>query len=431
MEEGNEKRNCKEKSHNGKKIIVISDSVHNQLIQRSVIPSVQIEHFLDLGNIQAKTFEEQELDKRFLSERLTELACRADDIDYVFSFIMRDYLKREELADWVLKELVRIGWPVEKVFDGWKIYRSLYPRERYARILSNSNIKKLDGLVFGISYAVAGIRSSYLPGCVVNCASVSQDLYFNYYTAQKIWEMFPQKVSELKYVVIDMFDYTYFNYYTMLTGATVDFFIKSGINCPKEFDEITNKCVAMSAEELNALLKKLWPSSNEYEKSIFQKIFGDMISQDEHAYCDYLLGHRNKMIPEYVIEAYKKCATVASIQIDIFEETIERNIRYLTSLLKFLLEKKPEIKIFLCLLPKYKMVEDFEANLFGNNWKDFFEETLVKLKVQYPFIYLNYKKDLEISANKGNYQDLEHLNYAGSVHFTKKLAAEICNYIEL
>lgn len=47
------------------------------------------------------------------------------------------------------------------------------------------------------------------------------------------------------------------------------------------------------------------------------------------------------------------------------------------------------------------------------------------------FIYLNYKKDLEISANKGNYQDLEHLNYAGSVNFTKKLAAEICNYIEL
>lgn len=411
-----------------KRIIVITDSIHSQMIQRSVMPEVQIELFLDCENVFAKSSEELDLDKQVLSEQLTTLAGHMDDIDYVFSFIQRDYIKKEELADWVLDELVRIGYPAEKVIDGWRIYRSLYPKEKYARILCNPNIKKLDGLVLGISHAEAGIRSGFLPGCAVNCASSSQDLYFNYFTAQKIWERFPQKVSELKYVVIDMFDYTYFNFESMLTGATVDFFRVSGLDCPEQFNEMGNKNVSQSADELNAFLKTQWPNSNEYEKAILQEIFGDMISQDEHAYCDYPLVDRERVVPETMIREYMDCANITSIQTNIFEESIERNTRYLVCLLTFLLEKNPEIKIFLCLLPKYKIVEDFEGRHFSV-WKEFFEETLAKLQDTYPFIYLNYKKDKEISDHKEYYWDLTHLNYDGSVCFTKKLAEDINRYV--
>ena len=147
----------------------------------------------------------------------------------------------EELADWVLNELREKGYPAEKVLDGWRIYRSFYPKEKYARILSNPQIGKLDGIVLGISHAEEGIRSSLLPGRAANFASSSQDLYFNYFTAQKIWEEYPDKVSDLKYVVIDMFDYTYFNFESMLTGATIDFFRTSGLDCPETFNDMGGK----------------------------------------------------------------------------------------------------------------------------------------------------------------------------------------------
>ncbi len=131
-----------------------------------------------------------------------------------------------------------------------------------------------------------------------------------------------------------------------------------------------------------------------------------------------------------MIEEYRKCGNITSIQTNIFEESIERNMRYLVCLLEFLLEKNPEMKIFLCLLPKYKVVEDFEESQFSL-WKEFFEETLVKLQGRYPFIYLNYKKDQEISDHKEYYWDLTHLNYDGSVCFTKKLAADIRRYVKI
>lgn len=419
-----------EKERNRKRIIVITDGNHSQMVQRSIMPEVQMELFLDLENVYAKSSEELDLDKRVLSEQLTALASHVDAIDYVFSFIQRDYIKKEELADWVLAELGRIGYPAEKVIDGWRIYRSLYPKEKYARILCNPDIKKLDGLVLGISHAEAGIRSSFLPGCAVNCASSSQDLYFNYFTAQKIWQEFPQKVSDLKYVVIDMFDYTYFNFESMLTGATIDFFRGSGIDCPQEFNELGNKNVSQSADELNAFLKTQWPNSNAFERNVLREIFGEMIHQDEHAYCDYPLVDRKRTLTQKMIDEYRENANITSIQVNIFEESIERNTRHLACLLKFLLEKAPGIKIFLCLLPKYKIVEDFEESHFSV-WKEFFEETLVKMQDQFPFVYLNYKKDLEISGRKEYYWDLTHLNYDGSVCFTKKLAEDIRHYVQL
>ena len=84
----------------------------------------------------------------------------------------------------------------------------------------------------------------------------------------------------------------------------------------------------------------------------------------------------------------------------------------------------------MCLLPKYKIVEDFEESHFSV-WKEFFEGTLVKMQDQFPFVYLNYKKDLEISGRKEYYWDLTHLNYDGSVCFTKKLAEDIRHYVQL
>lgn len=412
-----------------KRIIVITDSVHSSMVQRSIGPDVEVVLFLDFENYLAKSPDELEQDKQVLSEQLREYAACVDEIDFVFSFIQRNYMPdEEELADWVLNELREKGYPAEKVLDGWRIYRSFYPKEKYARILSNPQIGKLDGIVLGISHAEAGIRSSLLPGRAANFASSSQDLYFNYFTAQKIWEEYPDKVSDLKYVVIDMFDYTYFNFESMLTGATIDFFRTSGLDCPETFNDMGNKNISQTAEEMNAFLRTQWPHSNSYERGIFQQTFGDVIQQDENAYCDYPLVDRTRKVSIDKIEEYSKNPNITAVQAGFFEESIERNTTYLLCLLEFLTKKNPGIKIFLCLLPKYKDVEAFEISQFAH-WKKFFENVLDRVQKKYPFVYLNYKEDYELSGNADYYWDLTYLNYDGSVYFTKQLAEDICKYL--
>lgn len=422
---------CREEGISGKRIIVITDDIHSEMIQKSLTSDTEVVLFLDFENYLAKSEQELETDKQILSEQLKQCAIHLNEIDYVFTFIQRNYIpNEEELADWVMDELLRLGYPDEKVMDGWRIYRSFYPKEKYARILSNPEIETLDGIVLGISHAEAGIRASFLPGRAANFASSSQDLYFNYFTAQKIWEEYPDKVSDLKYVVIDMFDYTYFNFESMLTGATIDFFRTSGLECPETFNEIGNKNVYHTAEEINAFLKMQWAHSNSFEATVFQEIFGDMRQQDSNAYCDYPLVDRTRRVSRDKIEEYNAEPSVTSIQCNIFEESIERNTTYLFCLLDFLTKKNPDIKIFLCLLPKYKDVEKFEQSQF-HDWKEFFENTLKRMQEKYPFVYLNYKEDHELSDHAEYYWDLTHLNYDGSVCFTKKLAAEIRKYIDI
>lgn len=406
-----------------RKIIVITDDIYSKMIQKSLTMNVEVVLFLDFGDYFGKAAEDLEKDKEIFSIQLRTYVSQMDEIDFLFSFIEKKYVpNKPELADWVFGELERLGFPETKVLDGQRIYRSFYPKEKYRRILSNPQIETLDGIVLGISHAESGICSSLLPGRAANFATASQDL--------KIWEEFSDKVANLKYVIIDMFDYTYFNFESMLTGFAVSFFLASGIDCPKTFSDMGNKNICQTANELNAYLKTQWPYSNSSTKKIFLDLFGDMRQHDENAYCDYLLGNQTGRLHRDEIDKYNMNPQVSAIQFKIFEESIERNLVHFCSLLEFLIQKNPNIKIFLCLIPIYWDVETFERSHFPM-WKEFFEKMLESLGEMYPFVYLDYKGDPEISVNAEYYKDLTHLNYDGSVVFTKKVASELRNHIKI
>ena len=106
----------------------------------------------------------------FLHEINTCLAEQNNDIDYVFCFIQNSHLHKEELAEWIKAALLYCQVSAEKIIDAARIYNSLYPKERYRRLLENPEVETLDGPVFGISLGMFGIHSSYLPGNVLNFA---------------------------------------------------------------------------------------------------------------------------------------------------------------------------------------------------------------------------------------------------------------------
>ncbi len=414
-----------------KNIIIITDGINSNMVKKSLKPDVNVLLYLEFQKYWELSDEEMQREKEaFIGQMLLYWKNNRNSIDYVFSFVARRALyRKEELADWILRALREMEIPEDIIVDGWRIYRSLYPREEYARKLENPKMKKLDGVVFGISHAEAGIRADFLPGDACNFASSSQDIYFNYFTAQRIWNRYYEKVKDIKYAVIEMFDYTYFNFETMYTGATLNFFHKSGIECPKEYDSLENKNLTMSAAEINNYLRTKWAYSSEKERRLVEEYFENLIENDENAYHNHNLVDGVRKITEDEIEQYRKEPSITSIQVSVFEKSIEKNVKYMYELLRFLYERNPEIKIILCLIPKYKVVEEFESATFAD-WKIFFEKILSDLQQKIPFTYLNFKEDEEISARKDFYWDMTHLNDDGACVFSKKLGNRIAEILE-
>lgn len=417
-----------------KKIIVITDAFHRNMIQKSIKKDVQILLYIEFENYYKLNNSDRENEKQlFLEQMQLCLDNNFNDIDYVFSFITKiEYFKeKEELADWINMALLNVcRIPESKLINGKKIIQTLYPIESYRKIIENPQIQKLDGVVFGISHGKTGIKTDYLPGEVCNFSESSQDIFFNFHIAKRIWEEYPEKLQNIKYVIIDMFDYTYFNFETMFTGATLPYFIDSGLECPKEYDTLENKNIKMtSAREINEYLKAIRPFSTENEREILFSCFQNVLENDENAYCHNPLREIVYKLTLDDIEKYKQAPTVTAVQTKVYEKTIQKNIEYFCEFLNFLYGKNSQIKVILCLLPKYKVVEEYEKKVLGI-WKGYFEDILRNIQIKFPFVFLNYKDDEEISGNIDFYWDITHLNREGSICFSKKLSKKITEILE-
>lgn len=293
--------------------------------------------------------------------------------------------------------------------------------------MDNPAVSELDGLVLGISHGLTGINTKYLMGKVKSFCLSSQDIYFNYIITKKIWENYSEKLKQVKYIVFDMFDYTYFNYSTLDTGMLLNYLYDSGLKCPAEFDAVNNKNINNTVAEINMYMDSFLSQLSESETEKFDDIFENLKLNDENAYGDIFI--ENKYLKYEDVENYRLSPVNASIQVKMFKDTISKNIDYFVEFLKFVYGKNPDIKIFLCLLPKYIAVEWHESKDFGQ-WKTFFENIIRQLQNAFPKIYyLNYKEDIEISGNIANYRDITHLNCDGAVFFSKKLAGDIAKIL--
>lgn len=408
-----------------KKIILITDDIHSSMVKSSLKDGIDVKLFIDLEDYYNLSMEKLEEVKNAIRHELINVLT--EEIDYIFVFIKKSFTPEKEFADIIMELITDVGFSQEKVLDGYRFYRALYPRERYSYIMENPEITKLDGLVFGISHAESGIRSEYLPGCVKNFSVSSQDIYFNYITAQRLWSDYFEKVTDVKYIVFDMFDYTYFNFESMLTGATINYFGNSGLRCPDEFDRMGNKNVAASSSAINMYLDSKLSQLSEDKVKVFDEVFTDLMQNDDYAYSDHVI--ENKHLKMEDIEKYQNKPTITSVQANIFEESMDRNVNYFLEFLLFIFRKNPNMKVFLCLLPKYFEVEQFEKANFGQ-WKNLFEGLIQQIQKKFPNVYyLNYKEDNEVSGNIEYYRDLTHLNHEGAICFTKKLAKDIARYL--
>lgn len=265
-----------------------------------------------------------------------------------------------------------------QILDIYQLYMHKLPTLHYERIIGNCT-QPLDGIIFGISHGQTGIVEESLPGNVLNFCSSSQDIYFNTKILSALAEEYYDFICNAKYVIFDMFDYTYFNYDVLLSNELLNYLGFNGFFCENR---------------------------NSNNKKIFRQ---------------------NKILDDYSISTYMlpNSLVFSSIQRHIFEPTIQFQVANLDHFCRLLFRLNPDIQIIGVLLPKYYIVEENEK-IVNQIWKPHFENIISSFQQKYTnFSFFDFKNLTSISKKQEYYRDLSHLNCNGAHHMTEIISSLI------
>lgn len=265
-----------------------------------------------------------------------------------------------------------------QILDIYQLYMHKLPTLHYERIIGNCT-QPLDGIIFGISHGQTGIVEETLPGNVLNFCSSSQDIYFNTKILSALAEEYYDFICNAKYVIFDMFDYTYFNYDVLLSNELLNYLGFNGFFC----------------EDRNSNNKKIF--------------------------------RQNKILDDYSISTYMlpNSLVFSSIQRHIFEPTIQFQVANLDHFCRLLFRLNPDIQIIGVLLPKYYIVEENEK-IVNQIWKPHFENIISSFQQKYTnFSFFDFKNLTSISKKQEYYRDLSHLNCNGAHHMTEIISSLI------
>lgn len=303
------------------------------------------------------------------------------------------------------------------IMNLFSVSHALAPQMRVDQIMMNPDYTSYDGMILGISHAEVGLLPKFMTrhGNFCNLAVSSQDLYYNYKTLEHCVKYYPHKICKLKYVILDLFDYSYFNYDISKSKTAQAYYSYGGYRLDQHhFSQ--NKNFTNSFEDTIAQIStSLYPSLSE-GVSLWHEIFDHPKSEAFLSHIKPNLGFeaRFQQVTESDVDCYNPNTSIVRTE---FPETIEENVQILYQLLQLIYGINPAMKVYLTLLPRYKKAQD-KAAPFLSSWKDFFEETISVLNEAFPFHYLNLQSH-PIAAHSEYYQDISHFNLPGAIEFSR------------
>lgn len=309
------------------------------------------------------------------------------------------------------------GIDKNRIIDFYSLYETAIPLMVCERRMLYPNISEYNGIIFGISHSEVGIIARLLKYPFCNMSVSSQDLFYNLKVLEYCIEYFPEKIKDLKYLIIDMFDYTYFNFDVSLSKNAVNYYLWGGYNLESHnfnnnhhfnltHDEVierisTDRIIhtgAPSTDYWAGCIKKMLEKNKFSEFYDYRNISMRTKTFSHNKYEDTILLNR-------------------SIQNNTFPDTISENIKYFENILKKAYEVNPNIIIYALIIPRYKETQDM-LNVSMKKWKEIFYNIIEDMRKKYLFTFWDLNTH-EISTNKNYYYDASHLNYYGAVQFTK------------
>lgn len=305
--------------------------------------------------------------------------------------------------------------PKEKILPYYVYAR----HELYYILLNNDDQNEYECMVFGNSHARDGILPKYCIFKTINFSVSSQDIYGNYKTFQRVISEYGYKFPDLKYVVIDLFDYNYLNLDTSLSSLFFDYIASNGLidrhnfeynQNFKNLDEVKIESFEEQLKEKTGLICS--PVMTEILESIFIKNEGKTAEINEKKY-----DNRNciKRMEPLLVNRLS-----GSLVQKRFENTVKENKKLLEEFIQAIQGFNPKTKIILTLIPKYITMEQV-GNLYRIEWKKELYEFISELKNKYHVFFFDMKAEEKISSNNNFYWDICHLNTLGGICMTSIL----------
>lgn len=323
----------------------------------------------------------------------------------------------------IIKMLVNdFGIKKNKIIDFWHYYYTTLENNIIDyKILK---CKKIDGLILGLSHGEVGLNTEYLNGEWCNLAISSQDLYSNYQVLKYSYNKYTEKFIGLKYAIIDMFDWTYFNYDTSLAKNALNYIGRVN-NIEGILHNLDKNCNIEG--NINDWINNTGLNTANYErcldkKAVMEELFTD-IHKEEWVYRKYNEIKRYGMIEENSND-YFKPEYMPSFAKKRYNSTIVEMKKSFQDILKLLYYINKNIKIYAILIPRYITIENIHLEKY-RKWKEEFQIIIDEMRQIYPFEFWNFKEYKPISQNNNFYYDVSHLNEIGSIALTSIINKKI------
>ena len=285
----------------------------------------------------------------------------------------------EKISEDICNKLIVLGIKKRKILNFYQTYMYKYQKHRKYP-LEGIRDRQYEGLILGLSHSYFGIDTKYLNADFCNLAIGSQDLFYNLKVVEFLMSSNSAIIKNLKYAIIDMHKYTYFNYDVSLSKKAITYYNNSGFGYLNSHNYEFNKNFERDIEyELNCIKLKKDQLTEDGTIELLNELFDtDPI----------------KNITREDIDVYKKTIKLSSLQKKRFENTIQENIKNFDLIINRLKEINRNIEIYIILIPQHKVVEDFEKVIEKNLKKEFYE-ILHRFEKKHKFKVLDFKNNEE------------------------------------
>ncbi len=316
------------------------------------------------------------------------------------------------------------------ILDYYRIKHALAPVPKVIQKMQTVGDGEIDGIVLGISHAEVGIIEQRLPGYFLNLAVSSQDLFSDFKTLEFLYQNHYEKIKNLKTVIIDLFDYSYFNYDVSMGSKFVDYLCSGGMDFDEHHYEngVDKRKWECSFEELLEKIKSARGAEVSPEKIQLWNVIGEIPSFD--IYEDEVIGTVPQVRRGRVLENPDRVKYVpGKYTKQVYQDTIDENISVMKRLLELVKTINPEAKTYGVILPRYCGVNKDESEIV-ERWKKLFYEWMHVFERDYRFKFLDYRES-DISKDPRYYFDEAHFNVFGAMKFTDMLCKELQSSPEL
>jgi hypothetical protein len=308
----------------------------------------------------------------------------------------------------------------EKILEFWKMYNAGIPSRVCDRAILNPKVESFEGVILGTGHAANGILTSQLNKSFCNLAVSSQDIYYNYVTLKYCLENYPEKLQDLKYAIIDMYDYNYFNYDASQSNAIVDYVLSGGITTDEHNFSKNKRYNKLTFQQfVETIESEKFAGITDVDFANWSVNFPEIYTLSDFegfGFNDETLKNRTSVVTDEEIDAYNFRRAVAN---DVYDKTIDENMKWFEKTLDLLLKVNPEINIYLILIPKFVENETKDAFRMYKH-KIIFNEKINTLKKVYNFEYVDFKDISDFMIYRKNFIDPRKFNWYGATKFTNE-----------